>query len=264
MALFAKVALVSRSPACCAAPRPNGTLSSRRRPARRRCRSLLTALSRGRPAPQGDRPLALPHLAVADIRWVDWAALRAAGFEGCVFDKDNTLTEPYSLVLHPAAADGLARCREAFAGRLVLYSNSAGLAQYDPEGGLGGLGGGRAALPAGGTGGRGGAARQLCPAIGCVVHVCVCWVASAAADAGLAAMLASAGCTLARREDPKVSWAAAGPAVGAEAGALEAALGVPVLRHSEKKPAGGPEDMERHFGCALCNAHSALHCDTGA
>jgi phosphatidylglycerophosphatase GEP4 len=41
---------------------------------------------------QSDRSLALPHLAVADLRWVDWAALAAAGFQGCVFDKDNTLT----------------------------------------------------------------------------------------------------------------------------------------------------------------------------
>jgi Mitochondrial PGP phosphatase len=32
---------------------------------------------------------------------------------------------------------------------------------------------------------------------------------------------------------------------------LEKDLGVPVLRHSEKKPAGGPEDLERHFGWAV-------------
>lgn len=35
---------------------------------------------------------------------------------------------------------------------------------------------------------------------------------------------------------------------GKEAAALEAALGIGVLRHREKKPAGGSEDMERHFG----------------
>lgn len=35
---------------------------------------------------------------------------------------------------------------------------------------------------------------------------------------------------------------------GKEAAALEAALGIPVLRHREKKPAGGSEDMEAHFG----------------
>ena len=73
-------------------------------------------------------------MSVADIRWVDWSQLRAAGFEGCVFDKDNTLTEPYQLEVHPHARDSLARCMAAFDGRLVLYSNSAGLKQFDPDG----------------------------------------------------------------------------------------------------------------------------------
>jgi hypothetical protein len=85
-------------------------------------------------AVQSDRPLALPHLSVSDIRWVDWDKLHAAGFEGCVFDKDNTLTEPYQLEVHPHAKDSLARCKAAFGGRLVLYSNSAGLTQFDPDG----------------------------------------------------------------------------------------------------------------------------------
>lgn len=55
--------------------------------------ALASALIKGSLShPQSDRPLALPHLSVADIRWVDWRALAAAGFKGCVFDKDNTLT----------------------------------------------------------------------------------------------------------------------------------------------------------------------------
>ena len=123
---------------------------------------------------QSDRPLALPHLSVTDIRAVNWAALRAAGFQGCVFDKDNTLTgdfgeresgegggmqvagwllgagiaqkmliacpdaaaaaEPYRLEVHPAVRSSLAECQRAFEGKLVLYSNSAGLQQSDPEG----------------------------------------------------------------------------------------------------------------------------------
>jgi phosphatidylglycerophosphatase GEP4 len=116
-----------------------------------------------------DRSLAVPHLAVPDLRWVDWHALREAGFEGCIFDKDNTLTEPYKMDLHPSAAEALAACSAAFSGRLALYSNSAGLEQYDPE--------------------------------------------------------------------------------GSEASALEVALGVSVLRHKEKKPAGGGADVETHFGC---------------
>jgi hypothetical protein len=38
----------------------------------------------------GQAPLALPHVAVADIGAVDWRALRTAGFVGCVFDKAST------------------------------------------------------------------------------------------------------------------------------------------------------------------------------
>ena len=110
----------------------------------------------------------MPHLSVPDVSHVDWAALRNAGFEGCLFDKDNTLTNPYSLELQPAAITALAECRAAFGPSIVLYSNSAGLKQYDPE--------------------------------------------------------------------------------GNEASALESALGIAVLRHTEKKPAGGPEEIERHFG----------------
>lgn len=45
--------------------------------------------------------------------------------------------EPYSLELHPHARDSLAACKAAFGGRLVLYSNSAGLQQFDPDGALG-------------------------------------------------------------------------------------------------------------------------------
>ena len=36
---------------------------------------------------------------------------------------------------------------------------------------------------------------------------------------------------------------------GEEADRLEARLGIPVLRHSEKKPGGGAAALEQHFGC---------------
>lgn len=81
-----------------------------------------------------DKQLAMPHLDVPDLRSVHWAALREAGFEGCVFDKDNTLTEPYALEIHPFAVDALAECMKEFNGKVVLYSNSAGLLQFDPDG----------------------------------------------------------------------------------------------------------------------------------
>ena len=76
----------------------------------------------------------MPHVSVPSIAWLDWEALRKAGFEGCVFDKDNTLTEPYANEVAPQLLPSLRRCQQAFGGRLVLFSNSAGLAQFDPRG----------------------------------------------------------------------------------------------------------------------------------
>eukprot|EP00877_Chromochloris_zofingiensis_P007482 jgi/Chrzof1/2988/Cz12g07050.t1 len=116
-----------------------------------------------------DQRLAIPHISVPDIRWIKWEALKAAGFKGCVFDKDNTLCEPFALEVHPKLQQSLADCRDVFDGRMVLFSNSAGLLQYDPQ--------------------------------------------------------------------------------GEEAAALEAVFGIPVLRHTQKKPAGGCEELEQHFGC---------------
>lgn len=117
----------------------------------------------------GNEALAIPHVSVPDIRWVDWQAIRKAGFEGAAFDKDNTLTLPFLEEVHPDLKQSLDDCKKAFNGKVVLFSNSAGLEQFDPEGQV--------------------------------------------------------------------------------ADKLEKVLGIPVLRHTEKKPAGGPEDLEKHFGC---------------
>ena len=131
-------------------------------------------------------PLLLPHLTVPDVSRLDWRALAAAGFKAAVFDKDNTLTAPYSLDLTEEAETALAAAAEAFSSgnqgakngdnggensggksRLALLSNSAGLRQFDPE--------------------------------------------------------------------------------GHEAAALEEALGIAVIRHSSKKPAGDAAAIVRHF-----------------
>eukprot|EP00262_Sarcandra_glabra_P005282 TRINITY_DN166_c0_g1_i2.p1 TRINITY_DN166_c0_g1~~TRINITY_DN166_c0_g1_i2.p1 ORF type:complete len:234 (-),score=21.76 TRINITY_DN166_c0_g1_i2:105-806(-) len=80
-----------------------------------------------------DSHLALPHFCVPDIRCLDWAELAKRGFRGVVFDKDNTLTAPYSLRLWPSLSDSLDLCKSAFGGRVAIYSNSAGLYQYDPD-----------------------------------------------------------------------------------------------------------------------------------
>ncbi|GBF97341.1 hypothetical protein Rsub_10032 [Raphidocelis subcapitata] len=81
-----------------------------------------------------DQRLAVPHISVADISWVKWDALRAAGFKAAVFDKDNTLCEPFALEIDPRLRASVEAARRAFGGRLAVYSNSAGLQQYDPEG----------------------------------------------------------------------------------------------------------------------------------
>ncbi|WOK91846.1 hypothetical protein Cni_G00537 [Canna indica] len=79
--------------------------------------------------------LALPHISVPDIRSVDWPALRRLGFRGVIFDKDNTLTAPYSLALWPSLSSSLRQCRSAFPPiGIAVFSNSAGLKQYDPDG----------------------------------------------------------------------------------------------------------------------------------
>jgi len=86
-----------------------------------------------------------------------------------VFDKDNTLCEPFALAVPPQLLPSFQQCQSAFgASQLVLYSNSAGLEQYDPK--------------------------------------------------------------------------------GEEAASLERAFGVHVLRHRDKKPAGGCQELQEHCG----------------
>lgn len=65
---------------------------------------------------QGHEELAIPHVSVPDIRWVDWKAVKRAGFEGAAFDKDNTLTLPYIEKVDccsPVPCFFLERCRAA-------------------------------------------------------------------------------------------------------------------------------------------------------
>ncbi|KAA6424193.1 MAG: hypothetical protein FRX49_06152 [Trebouxia sp. A1-2] len=83
---------------------------------------------------QGHPELSMAHVTVPDIRWVDWHALKAAGFKGCVFDKDNTLTEPYVLGIHEPLTGSMKQCMDAFDGHVALLSNSAGLQEFDPKG----------------------------------------------------------------------------------------------------------------------------------
>ena len=88
------------------------------------------------PGERASRIPILPVVATPDIRNIDWTDLYANhDIRGVLFDKDHTLTLPYAHELHPAAAESLDRARKVFGERnVVLYSNSAGLRQYDPEG----------------------------------------------------------------------------------------------------------------------------------
>ncbi|KAK1404846.1 Haloacid dehalogenase superfamily protein [Heracleum sosnowskyi] len=116
-----------------------------------------------------DRNLLVPHVDVPDIRYIDWAELKRRGFQGVVFDKDNTLTVPYSLSLWGPIRSSVEDCKSVFGNNIAVFSNSAGLHQYDPD--------------------------------------------------------------------------------GRKARAVEFKIGIKVIRHKVKKPAGSAEEIERHFGC---------------
>ncbi|KAG9138467.1 hypothetical protein Leryth_012744 [Lithospermum erythrorhizon] len=116
-----------------------------------------------------NKNLAIPNLSVPDIRFIDWAELKRRGFQGVVFDKDNTLTIPYNLRLWAPLGESLEQCRSLFGNNVAVFSNSAGLHEYDPD--------------------------------------------------------------------------------GRKAKALERSIGIRVIRHMVKKPAGTAEEIERHFGC---------------
>lgn len=116
-----------------------------------------------------DKHLVIPHVAVPDIRYIDWTELKRRGFKGVVFDKDNTITAPYSLSLWPPLGSSIEQCKSLFGNNIAVFSNSAGLHEYDPD--------------------------------------------------------------------------------GKKARALEDAIGIKVIRHKTKKPAGTAEEIERQFNC---------------
>lgn len=73
-----------------------------------------------------DKHLAIPHVFVQDMRYIDWAELKKRGFEGVVFDKDNTITVPYSLNLWSPLASSMEQCKSLFGNNIAVFSNSAG------------------------------------------------------------------------------------------------------------------------------------------
>lgn len=73
-----------------------------------------------------NRNWVMPHLSVKDIRYIDWAVLKSKGYEGVVFDKDNTLTVPYSLSLWGPISESVESCKAVFGSNVAVFSNSAG------------------------------------------------------------------------------------------------------------------------------------------
>lgn len=80
-----------------------------------------------------DRHLVLPHVSVRDLRYIDWGELKKRGFKGVVFDKDNTLTAPYSLAIWPPLRPSIEQCKAVFGHDIAVFSNSAGLTEYDHD-----------------------------------------------------------------------------------------------------------------------------------
>jgi len=82
-----------------------------------------------------DASMAIPHCECETIKDIDWFKMRKAGFTNVCFDKDNTLTKPYAKDVFEPLRESVVEVCEAFGKENVcIYSNSAGLEQYDPEG----------------------------------------------------------------------------------------------------------------------------------
>ncbi|CAK9781312.1 hypothetical protein CC85DRAFT_312576 [Cutaneotrichosporon oleaginosum] len=82
------------------------------------------------------RPALLrPDLRAPSIAQVDWAGLRAAGYNAVVIDKDNCVTLPHSDACFPAYTSAWANLKATFPGRVLMVSNSAGSAK--DRGGIG-------------------------------------------------------------------------------------------------------------------------------
>ena len=63
---------------------------------------------------------------------IDWIRLKDDhGIEAICFDKDNTLTAPYSQNLHLSVQDSLEMCKKVFRDRIVVFSNSIGSSEFD-------------------------------------------------------------------------------------------------------------------------------------
>jgi len=69
-----------------------------------------------------------PHVSVDAISEIDFMTMnKKCGIRGIIFDKDNTITAPYDLTVHPKASVGLNQALDIFGSENVaILSNSAG------------------------------------------------------------------------------------------------------------------------------------------
>ncbi|KAH9177566.1 HAD phosphatase [Lactarius sanguifluus] len=71
--------------------------------------------------------LLLPSIHVRDIRYLDFAALRDAGYRGAIFDKDNCITLPNNDKLVPQLEAAWSTALRVFgSSHVLIVSNSAG------------------------------------------------------------------------------------------------------------------------------------------
>ncbi|GAB5362908.1 hypothetical protein AAMO2058_000839000 [Amorphochlora amoebiformis] len=74
----------------------------------------------------------VPHISTPNVNSIPFRALKSAGIKVVVFDKDNTITAPYSFELHDTARKGLAEAQKLFGKEnVILMSNSAGTLDDD-------------------------------------------------------------------------------------------------------------------------------------
>ncbi|KNC84350.1 HAD superfamily (subfamily IIIA) phosphatase [Sphaeroforma arctica JP610] len=71
--------------------------------------------------------LAIPHVTVTDIRYINFCELKKAGCRAVVYDKDNCITNPYEDHISLRVKPGWDECLRVFGRENVLImSNSAG------------------------------------------------------------------------------------------------------------------------------------------
>mmetsp|Transcript_29143 Transcript_29143/g.44834 ORF Transcript_29143/g.44834 Transcript_29143/m.44834 type:complete len:231 (+) Transcript_29143:87-779(+) len=78
--------------------------------------------------------LMVPHVSLQNVSQLNYTALKeSCGVRAVVFDKDNTLTAPYGMTIHPDASRGLEDAKSVFgSANVAIMSNSAGTLD-DPD-----------------------------------------------------------------------------------------------------------------------------------